>query len=277
MVLRQLISSLACIFSLFIHGCEHDQKESSAATQNRLSGTFWQLDTYGYRGSQEQGVLISTPYTLDFRSSANHAVIKFDCKNGELSYVLDKTLLSFETQRLTESVCTFSGVATYEDQERFIYEVIGHSESFEVNGNNLFIRTDDDAQLTFVKIEKGTSYHTSLAELAPFQSDGCSSFPNGTLFQQELWLQCCTVHDYAYWKGGREDEREAADLALRECVAEVGEKEIALLMLLGVRVGGSPLFPTPYRWGYGWPYPKDYGQLSDDELQLVEEMAYLQP
>ena len=34
--------------------------------------------------------------------------------------------------------------------------------------------------------------------LKPFTSDGCSSFPNGTLEYRELWLQCCTAHDLAY-------------------------------------------------------------------------------
>ncbi|WP_051208173.1 hypothetical protein [Saccharospirillum impatiens] len=107
-------------------------------------------------------------------------------------------------------------------------------------------------------------------ELRPFTSDGCSAFPDGTIWQNELWLECCTEHDYAYWKGGSYKEREAADFALRECVAQVGEREIALLMLSGVRVGGTPLLPTTFRWGYGWTYPKWYGELTAGELQQVE-------
>ncbi len=108
-------------------------------------------------------------------------------------------------------------------------------------------------------------------ELAPFTSDGCSAFPDGTLKQKELWLKCCTQHDYAYWKGGTYQERVDADIALRECVANVGEKEIALLMLAGVRVGGSPFFPTTFRWGYGWPYPRFYGPLNEQEQKLVTQ------
>jgi len=38
--------------------------------------------------------------------------------------------------------------------------------------------------------------------IKPFTSDGCSMFPDGTLEQKELWLSCCTAHDYAYWQGG---------------------------------------------------------------------------
>jgi len=103
--------------------------------------------------------------------------------------------------------------------------------------------------------------------IKPFTSDGCSSFPNGTPRQGELWLQCCTDHDRAYWKGGTYAARLEADKALQMCVQEVGQPEIALLMLAGVRVGGSPLWPTSFRWGYGWSYMKWYGELTEDELK----------
>ena len=111
----------------------------------------------------------------------------------------------------------------------------------------------------------------SADELKPFASDGCSSFPDGTPAQQDLWLQCCTAHDRAYWKGGTYAQRLEADLELRSCVAQVDEPEIAAVMLLGVRVGGSPVFPTRFRWGYGWNWPRWYGPLSDDELKQVEQ------
>lgn len=108
-------------------------------------------------------------------------------------------------------------------------------------------------------------------DLKPFTSDGCSSFPDGTTEQKELWLKCCVAHDFAYWKGGTFVDRKNADIALRECVTSVGKKEIALLMLAGVRVGGSPLYPTTFRWGYGWPYPKYYGELTTEEIAQVNE------
>lgn len=56
---------------------------------------------------------------------------------------------------------------------------------------------------------------------------------------------------------------------LKECVASVGEEKIALLMLAGVRVGGTPYLPTSFRWGYGWPYPRFYGELTTDEQKRV--------
>lgn len=111
----------------------------------------------------------------------------------------------------------------------------------------------------------------SQEKLKPFTSDGCSVFPDGTFSQNQLWLTCCRRHDLAYWKGGTYQERKDADFALKECVSKVGEDEVALLMLAGVRVGGSPLFPTSYRWGYGWPYPRLYGPLTTVELMQVKE------
>lgn len=106
--------------------------------------------------------------------------------------------------------------------------------------------------------------------IAPFTSDGCSVFPDGTLDQQELWLSCCTAHDLAYWKGGTYEERLQADQALRQCVASVGEPEIGALMLAGVRVGGTPFLPTEFRWGYGWAFPRGYQALTEREKRQVE-------
>jgi hypothetical protein len=109
-------------------------------------------------------------------------------------------------------------------------------------------------------------------ELEPFTSDGCSAFPEGTFKQNQLWLNCCSAHDLSYWKGGTYNERIDADNTLKACVSLVGEPEIALIMLAGVRVGGSPYFPTTFRWGYGWGYPRFYGPLTVKELEQVQKL-----
>ena len=109
------------------------------------------------------------------------------------------------------------------------------------------------------------------SKLKPFTSDGCSSFPDGTLSKKELWLACCTEHDRAYWQGGTYQQRLDADKQLRECVTHIGEPAIANLMLGGVRVGGTPVLPTPFRWGYGWDFPRGYGSLSAEEKKMVED------
>lgn len=109
-------------------------------------------------------------------------------------------------------------------------------------------------------------------QLKPFTTDGCSMFPDGTYQQNELWLSCCTAHDLAYWQGGSYQQRLVADESLKSCVAKVGQPQIAKLMLMGVRAGGTPYLPTSFRWGYGWSYPKLYGELNKEELKQVEQL-----
>jgi len=130
------------------------------------------------------------------------------------------------------------------------------------------------ADVTTVKatVQLEASTHVNVTTLAPFTTDGCSAFPDGTPEQNQLWQRCCTQHDLAYWQGGIYKQRLEADIALRNCVAEVGEQDVAELMLAGVRVGGSPFWPTPFRWGYGWPYPRFYGPLSASEAAQVKAL-----
>lgn len=109
----------------------------------------------------------------------------------------------------------------------------------------------------------------SADDLKPLTMDGCSVFPDGTMEHQSLWVNCCIQHDISYWQGGTHEERLKADQELERCVAKVGEPEIARLMLAGVRVGGSPYYPTSYRWGYGWPYPRGYKALTAAEKEEV--------
>jgi len=109
-------------------------------------------------------------------------------------------------------------------------------------------------------------------DLAPFSTDGCSDFPDGTSSQKTLWRDCCVAHDRSYWAGGSYAERIAADVALERCVAAVGEPVIAKLMLAGVRVGGSPYWPTHFRWGYGWPWGRGYQPLTDAERAAASRL-----
>jgi hypothetical protein len=111
----------------------------------------------------------------------------------------------------------------------------------------------------------------SLADdIKPFASDGCSAFPDGTVKQKELWLACCTAHDLSYWQGGTYKERVKVDEDLKYCVAKVGEPAVAALMLAGVRVGGTPYFPTSFRWGYGWPYFRGYKAVTPGEFENIK-------
>lgn len=117
----------------------------------------------------------------------------------------------------------------------------------------------------------GMSYASEY--LQPFATEGCSLFPDGTKEHATLWRLCCIIHDVAYWRGGTYDERLEADRALQRCVEERGESEIAKLMYSGVRAGGTPYSPTPFRWGFGWPYPRGYKALTEEEREQVENLA----
>ncbi|MBD3670672.1 MAG: hypothetical protein HUJ29_07850 [Gammaproteobacteria bacterium] len=108
------------------------------------------------------------------------------------------------------------------------------------------------------------------AQLKPFTTDGCSLFPDGTLENETLWLECCIKHDFAYWKGGTYEQRLQADKELKQCVASLGEEDLAALMYAGVRLGGSPYSIMDYRWGYGWSPNPGYRSLSENERELVE-------
>lgn len=113
--------------------------------------------------------------------------------------------------------------------------------------------------------------NTVIAEqLTPFSSDGCSNFPDGTLADINLWCGCCIVHDIAYWQGGNQQQKKQADEELRACVLKTtANKLLADTMYAGVRLGGSPIFPVWYRWGYGWEYGRGFQSLNQEEKQDV--------
>lgn len=115
------------------------------------------------------------------------------------------------------------------------------------------------------------SFCVRAAEIEPFTTDGCSMFPDGNLKNNSKWINCCIKHDYAYWKGGTKEEREFADNELKQCVAELGEESLSLIMHAGVRLGGEPFYPTWYRWGYGWPYSRGYEPLTLAEKVMAKE------
>ena len=94
-------------------------------------------------------------------------------------------------------------------------------------------------------------------EIYPFTTDGCSRFPDGGK-KRALWLICCEVHDVAYWAGvGGEKGRAKADEDLYTCVSKRTNRAFGSLVWSGPRftpLNTSRLFPSEYRWGYGWPF-----------------------
>jgi hypothetical protein len=109
--------------------------------------------------------------------------------------------------------------------------------------------------------------------LRPFTSDGCSLFPDRALVGKADWCSCCLAHDLAYWRGGTEAERLAADRAFEACVlTRTADKVLATMMFNGVRAGGGPQLDTSFRWGYGWAYGRGYKALAPDERATADAL-----
>lgn len=113
------------------------------------------------------------------------------------------------------------------------------------------------------------------SELQAFTTDGCSRFPDRSRNGKPDWCHCCAAHDVAYWRGGSAEERLAADRELKACVQKASQDDgLAALMYVGVRAGGGPYYNTSYRWGYGWPFGRNYTPLSADEQVLAAQLEH---
>ncbi len=99
-------------------------------------------------------------------------------------------------------------------------------------------------------------------EIKPFTTDGCSGgmswFWRTFLGHPPPWEGDCVEHDKAYWEGGTKEQRRKADLKLCRRVGDKGYPILGWLMFAGVYVGGSPLLPFSWRWGYGYSWYKGY-------------------
>jgi hypothetical protein len=85
-----------------------------------------------------------------------------------------------------------------------------------------------------------------------FTSDGCSMWPDST------WVSCCVEHDVDYWCGGNARARGASDAGLGACVRARAGRHVGDLMYWGVRAGGIPWQPFPWRWAYGFRGVRGY-------------------
>lgn len=94
--------------------------------------------------------------------------------------------------------------------------------------------------------------------LKPFESDGCSCVPDGPHADPDRWLPACEEHDRTYWAGGSHHDRLNADRKLKAAIKKCGHPLTAEIYFIGTRFGGSPYLPTPWRWGFGRPWPSGY-------------------
>jgi hypothetical protein len=110
---------------------------------------------------------------------------------------------------------------------------------------------------------------TPRSVIKPFTTDECSGGPEGTADEPYKWCLCCVDHDIFYWKGGTRVERRTADTTFRACVKATGATKFANQAYHVIRIFGSAWFPYPWRWGYGWRFPKGYRPLTTAEQDSI--------
>lgn len=101
--------------------------------------------------------------------------------------------------------------------------------------------------------------------------------PDGVPGAPLQWRHCCVAHDKDYWLGGTEAERHASDQRIAQCITASAAPILADWVHGNVRWGGSPFWPTRYRWGFGWPYfdatlPRGYKTPDAHEQQQIEAL-----
>lgn len=104
--------------------------------------------------------------------------------------------------------------------------------------------------------------------LKPFTTDGCSGGMSWLwrliLRRPPPWEGDCEAHDRLYHMGGTKAARLYGDRKLASRVAMRGYPIIAAGMYYAVRIGGHPWLPLPWRWGYGYKWPRGYRTLLRD-------------
>lgn len=111
-----------------------------------------------------------------------------------------------------------------------------------------------------------------------FTSNGASGLISAIyrrLKHKELdWTLCAVVHDWAYYYGGPERLKREADKRLFECVKPYLGTVDAVIIWLGVHIGGAWWLPyRGSRWGYGYPYPHRGQQDGDYVTPPISESA----
>lgn len=112
----------------------------------------------------------------------------------------------------------------------------------------------------------------------PFTTDGCSRYADGPITREGYeWLHCCEQHDIRYWSGlGGEKAQDQADVEIRQCIIEAGfpvRAEIIYAALLAARPINSHT-KVSFRWGYGWDKQLHHRQLTNAELESVQQMTF---
>lgn len=110
-------------------------------------------------------------------------------------------------------------------------------------------------------------------EMRPFETDGCTMSPEGTLSKPTLWRSCCVAHDLRFWGGGTKDERNFADTKLKACVRKKAGATVANIFFTGVRIGRLAPWKIPkMRWSNAWIGQNPYQALSEEQIHKLLDL-----
>lgn len=102
-----------------------------------------------------------------------------------------------------------------------------------------------------------------------FTSDQCTFWPDSS--SSKDWSHCCVQHDFYYWAGGTQKERETIDQELKSCIQKSSGHINAELMFMGVRLGSlSPVKFGGKQWGNAWGNEVRQTQLRPKEIQKLK-------
>ena len=91
-----------------------------------------------------------------------------------------------------------------------------------------------------------------------------ASYPTTTRTSVAFYTTLLTGREEPAKSGGE------ADRKFLECVRETRSGFLAPFRWFGVRVGALGIFPTPFRWGYGWRWPRTKAPQNDNS-EFTEE------
>lgn len=122
------------------------------------------------------------------------------------------------------------------------------------------------------------TYYEYVRNGTEFKSDGWSG---GLSFlwkfftgKQEPWYDACVEHDWAYYKGGTEEDRKKADLELRRSIEATGHPIWGFFIYWAVRIFGSSHWPNALKWGFRYNWYTDYGYREVDDKKEINFRKY---
>ncbi len=107
------------------------------------------------------------------------------------------------------------------------------------------------------------------AQLHNFETDNCTMFIDGPPSSPNLWKECCVIHDLRYWFGGSNEDLNATDLRLKDCVEKKAGTNWANIIYRGVRAGHYSPIKNKYQWSWGWINKRPRSKLTIEESNLV--------